>query len=122
MEVLQSHTTSAVSYRAVNVVSHQRGRPRFEITKEQLLFLSSLSFTWSDIASLLGVSRMTIYRRRQEYDLLEDPQHVLDDGELDIVLRDMRMQHPEMGTIMALGSLRSVGYEVSRKRIRSAMR
>ena len=39
-----------------------RGRPRFDITKEQLLHLSSLDFTWSEIASLLGVSRMTVYR------------------------------------------------------------
>ena len=39
-----------------------RGRPRFDITKEQLLHLSSLNFTWSEIASLLGVSRMTVYR------------------------------------------------------------
>ena len=32
------------------------------IDKEQLLHLSSLEFTWSEIASLMGVSRMTIYR------------------------------------------------------------
>ena len=38
------------------------GRPRFEIGKEQLQYLSSLSFTWHEIAVLLGVSRMTIYR------------------------------------------------------------
>lgn len=39
-----------------------RGRPRFNISKEQLVHLLSLDFTWSEIASLLGVSRMTIYR------------------------------------------------------------
>lgn len=35
------------------------GRPRFDISKEQLEYLSSLS---NEIAVLLGVSRMTIYR------------------------------------------------------------
>ena len=35
------------------------GRPRFNITKEQLECLSSLLFSWSQIATLLGVSRMT---------------------------------------------------------------
>ena len=38
------------------------GRPRFKIDKEQLLYLSSLGFSWTEIAVLLGVSRMTIYR------------------------------------------------------------
>ena len=38
------------------------GRPRFEISKEQLEYLHSLRFTWNEIAVLLGVSRMTIYR------------------------------------------------------------
>ena len=43
----------------VSTTAHGRGRPSF---KEQLLHLSSLSFSWSEIASLLGVSRMTVYR------------------------------------------------------------
>ena len=44
------------------VVSVGPGRPRFEIGKEQLQYLSSLGFSWTAVASLLGVSRMTIYR------------------------------------------------------------
>ena len=39
-----------------------RGRPKFQIEKEQLVYLSTLHFSWIEIASLLGVSRMTIYR------------------------------------------------------------
>ena len=38
------------------------GRPRFNISKQQLEYLCSLSFKWNEIAILLGVSRMTIYR------------------------------------------------------------
>lgn len=38
------------------------GRPRFEISKEQLEYLASLSFKWTEMAALLGVSRMTVYR------------------------------------------------------------
>ena len=36
------------------------GRPRFEITRAQLDYLRSLSFSWTEIAHLLGVSRMTL--------------------------------------------------------------
>ena len=38
------------------------GRPQFDISKEQLEYLSSLGFKWTEVAALLGVSRMTIYR------------------------------------------------------------
>ena len=48
-----------------------RGRPRFDISYSQLEFLSSLSFSWTKIASLLGVSRMTIYRRRVEFHMID---------------------------------------------------
>ena len=46
----------------LTTVSAGPGRPMFDISKEQLQYLSSLTFSWSEIASLLGVSRMTIYR------------------------------------------------------------
>ena len=59
-----------------------RGRPRFTVLKDQLEYLRSLSFTWTEIASLLGVSRMTLYRRRQEFGLLDDPIRAISDIEL----------------------------------------
>ena len=42
----------------------QPGRPRFDISKEQLQYLRSMSFSWVQISEILGVSHMTIYRRR----------------------------------------------------------
>lgn len=50
------------SFRAGIVRSGTRGRPRFNISKDQLEYLSSLAFSWTEVASLLGVSRMSIYR------------------------------------------------------------
>ena len=43
---------------------HECGWPKFDIDKEQLEYLVSLSFSWSDIAALLGISRTTLYRYR----------------------------------------------------------
>ena len=43
----------------------QRGRPRFDIGQDQLQYLSGMGFSWADTARLLGVSRMTVYRRCQ---------------------------------------------------------
>jgi len=46
----------------------------FSILKEQLEFLHSLCFKWSEIAQLIGVSRMTIiYRCCEEFGMLEEP-------------------------------------------------
>lgn len=38
------------------------GRPKFDVSKPQILYLRSLAFKWSEIAALLGISRMTLYR------------------------------------------------------------
>lgn len=40
----------------------QQGRPRFVIDKTQIEYLASLSFKWTEIACILGISRMTLYR------------------------------------------------------------
>lgn len=55
-------THCGVSYQAPIVHNGRRGRPRFEIDREQLDYLVSLSFKWNEIAALVGVSRMTLYR------------------------------------------------------------
>ena len=66
------------------------------MSEDQLMFLHSFSFTWTEIASLLGVSRMMVYRRRQEYGLLDDSLEslVLNDRELNAVLSYLRRTHP----------------------------
>ena len=63
--VLDSFLTErpSVAYQTpVGTLRTGPGRPRFDISKEQLEYLSSLSFKWNEIALLLGVSRMTVYR------------------------------------------------------------
>ena len=51
-----------LAYQVNTVHTGRRGRPRFDITKDQIEYLASLSFTWSEIAALIGVSRTTIFR------------------------------------------------------------
>ena len=120
-----------------------RGRPQFNISKEQLLHLSSLNFTWSEIASLLGVSRMTIYRfvqkigfvhyqyymytlnvcrRRAEFEMLDDSTSTITDAELSAIIDEIHSESPTLGITLVTGRLRSMGYQVSRERIRCALR
>ena len=63
--VLESCCGVSVSYRALpeeRPNTNYTGRPRYVITKDQLVYLSSLNFKWTEVAAILGVSRMTLYR------------------------------------------------------------
>ena len=99
-----------------------RGRPRFKITQYQLHYLRSLMFSWSSIASLLGVSRMTVYRRRQEYGMVVELSRTLSNEQLQTVLRELRLSNPCFGEKMIIGRLRSMGYQISRSRVRDCVR
>ena len=61
---LDSVNTDVETGYQVQVVHVQgsRGRPAFGIANTQLEYLHSLGFTWTEMATLLGVSRMTLYR------------------------------------------------------------
>lgn len=64
-KVLDSFITERPYRAPISMLRDCPGRPRFNISKEQL---SSLSFKWSEIAVLLGISRMTIYGYVYDWD------------------------------------------------------
>ena len=111
-------------YRAQSVVPPymRRGRPHFVISKEQLVYSSSMSFSWTDISRMLGVSRMTVYRRRVEYDLVHDPSATISDAQLKVVLREIKQENLELGEVMVLGRICAMGYKVNRERVRQEIR
>ena len=111
------------AYRAPLIRLAGRGRPTFDISREQLEYLASLSFTWSQIAALLGVSRMTIYRRREEFHMLTDiSEQRMTNDEVKRHVTQMRLQSPNMGESMAIGRFRALGFQVTRDQVRRAIR
>lgn len=110
-------SSSATAYQSGTVHSSRRGRPKFDITEDQLTYLASLSFKWKQVARMLGVSRMTLYRRRVEFGMVPQGRNI-QDRELVRVIREMRSEFPEMGEVMVLGRLRSLGYHVIRDVVR----
>lgn len=111
------------AYRAQVVHTPGRGRPSFDITKHQLEYLSSLSFTWTQIAQLLGVSRMTVYQRRAEYGMLNDDSHeTLTLSEVKRHVGQMRQQFPNMGESMVIGRFHAMGFRVTRYSVRQAIK
>jgi hypothetical protein len=113
---------SLPSYSAPLFHSTGPGRPKFMITREQMYYLRSMSFSWVQIANLLGVSYTTIYRRRQEYGMTGSDGGHITDGELREVLHQLRQELPSLGQTLIWGRLRSMGFNVTRGRIRQAVR
>ena len=97
-------------------------RPSFTITQEQLVHLRSLSFSWTDISRMLGVSRMTLHRRREDFGMLPELSHSITDGQLDEVVENLRQELPDIGQSMVGGTLRAAGIQVPRDRIRETIR
>jgi len=116
----QRHLSTA--YHAPVVHALGRGRPRFDITRDQLEYLSSLSFNWTQISALLGVSRMTVYRRRAEFDMLGDTSEPLTNDEVRRHVTNMRQQFPNIGESMTIGRLRAMGFRATRDQVRQAIR
>lgn len=52
-----------LAYKMVKINDGNRGRPVYDITKDQLEYLVDLSFTGTEMAKLLQVSHSTIKRR-----------------------------------------------------------
>ena len=110
------------AYRVGRCYTGHRGRPKFHVSKDQLVFLRTLSFSWTKIASLLGISRVTVYRHQRTYGLLAEGDIIPSDQMLRELLRHIRLDAPDLGQTLLLGRLRAMGYRVTRKRLREMVR
>ena len=61
---------------------------------------------------------MTIYRRREEFGMLDEQATGLSDSELIALLEELRQEFPYIGQVMVMGILQSRGFQVSRERVR----
>ena len=84
-----------------------RGRPRYAITCDQLLYLVELDFEAAEIATLLGVSRRTGWRRIREYGIETSTTYTdMSNYDLDTVVSGIRSSFPNCGQRMTDGYLR----------------
>ena len=97
------------------------GRPCIQINKEDILELRQLNFSWTKIASMLGVSRQTLYRRLEEFDISTDKFSELSQTDLDELVRDIKKEHPHCGEVLLQGLLIHKGIKVPREKLRIAI-
>jgi len=104
-------------------INFQVGRPRFKIPCDQLVYLVENRFTVPQIASIIGVSVRTIFRRLTEYEISISAQYAeLSDDELDTVVTEIQNQFPMCGNRQMQGHLLSRGLRVQQARIRDSQR
>ena len=98
------------------------GRPKLNITQEQLEHLLVLGFSGPSIADLLGVSLSTVRRRMSEYRLsIRSLYSVISDQELDKIVSEVKKEFPNCGYRLMKGHLLHRGYRVTQAQIRESL-
>lgn len=101
---IEANPTTSIQ---LETVVGARGRSKFIISKEQLKNMLDTCLSVSCIAELLGVSKSTIFRRMQEYDLsVRELYSSISDEDLDNMIRTIKTQMPNAGYRMVKGQLR----------------
>ena len=99
------------------------GRPKFHISSDQLEMLDQYAFTETQLCELLGISRMTLWRRRNEFGLPATSRIYsnIDDEALDVLVKSIKEEFPYDGEILIIGHLRARSVRVQRWRVRDAI-
>lgn len=121
-DTLNANELSPSAYRVTAMPTGVQGRPRFQISQEQLEYLHSLSFSWSDVSDMLGVSRMTIYRYRRDFNMVSETRQTLTDHQLRAIITELRSEVPSIGETTVMCHLRAHGYSVTCERMCQAIR
>ncbi|XP_068689842.1 uncharacterized protein [Montipora foliosa] len=101
----------------------RRGRPKFSISEEQLVFFKENNFTYKDMALMLGVRQRTIENRMEEYALTNKSRFSdIEDDMLDSFIQRIMTNLPRSGFKTIEGYLASQGVRVQRWRLRNAIK
>ena len=118
-----SDCTNCTSFAFEKQYSLFAGRPKFCIPKDLLEELRGLGFTWTNISKMFNISRWTIARRVSEYDLQSlTTFSSISNDDLDQLISEYISRHgTTCGEPIISGYLRSSGYRVQRRRVRSSL-
>ena len=96
------------------------GRPRLDTDVDEILELRQLHFSWTKIASIIGISRSTLYRRLEDagISLTDTP---VSEEELDSKIRSIKINHPNDGEVLVQGHLFRMGIRVTRRALRASI-
>lgn len=98
------------------------GRFRLQITEEHLQSLLQLGLPATCVADIVGVSRRTLYRMMQEYNMSVGSLYsTMTDDALDMEVRAIKSRQPHAGYQTVKGCLQADGHHVQWTRIKASM-
>ena len=109
-------------YEAQEVMDGRVGRPRLDVSKEQLEYLLAMGFSGLEISNAIGVSLSTVRRRMTQYGLTIGSLYSdITDQDLDSIVSQIKVLFPNCGFRMMQGHLFNQGHRISQARIRESL-
>ena len=110
--------SEGTGYRAALLNSGGRGRPSWQISREQLVYFLRERFLRREVADMLRVSLSTVARRIREHGLVKLlPYSTISDEDLDGIVRDVQALFPNIGYRRMLGELTRRGIVIQHARV-----
>ena len=97
------------------------GRPRIDVSIEDILELRKLNYKWTKIASMLNISRATLYRRLEDAGISPHAQTPLSEQQLDDIIQSIKRDHPNDGEVLMQGHLLRQGIKITRQELRDSL-
>ncbi len=120
--LVTQHKSNQVLEVFVEVSHGAAGRPRFQVSQDYLVHLLHQGLKVSWIASLLGVSMRTVYRRMAELNItVRGLYSTLSDSELDNLIAEIKEDMPHAGYRLVKGTLQARGHRVQWERVKASM-
>ena len=121
--VVQLDNDIFMGYCPKKIYSQYRGRPSFDIPKEQIELFLEYNFSLPQISEILGVSLSTVNRRLKDYGLsVTQTYSTISATELDKITQQLVSEFPNCGYRRMTGFLRARGIHVQQIRVRESMK
>ena len=112
-----------MGYSPQKLYSQYRGRPSFDIPKEQIELFLEYNFLLPQLSEILGVSLGTVNRRLKDYGLsVTQIYSTISATELDKITQQLESEFPNCGYRRMTGFLRARGIHVQQIRVRESMK
>ena len=98
---------------AVQSSTVSKGRPRYNLPVEQLVYFVEHGFTCIKISELLGISLRTVRRRMSAYGIsIRQMYSNLSDNELEVLITEAHESFPNAGYRLIQGWLMRKGFRI----------
>uniref|UniRef100_A0A1A8S4R2 Integrase core domain-containing protein n=1 Tax=Nothobranchius rachovii TaxID=451742 RepID=A0A1A8S4R2_9TELE len=120
--IIQQERDNQKTLITVHVERGSHGRPRLAVSREALEHLVEMGLPTSVITKLLGVSRVTLFRRMSENNIFVSATYSkCSDEELDSFISVIKSNMPDAGYRVVRGALLAQGHRVQWDRLYASM-